>query len=318
MKKEDARKIYDKIKKYEKIVIARHIGADPDALASQIALRDSIKETFPKKKAIAVGALASRLKFIGSLDKMNDEYYDNALLIVTDTPDKKRVDDVNVDKFSTTIKIDHHPFVETYCDMEFIDLSSSSTCQMIIELINHTKLVMTKSIAEKLFIGLVSDSERFLFDYTSNKTFSLVSKLVGKYDIDFYSLYHDLYLRPLSEFRFMGYIQLNIEVTKSGLAYIKITKSILDEFKVDVGAAGNIINTFTFIKGIKVFVIFTEDIKNNVIRASLRSSGPIINRLSEQYNGGGHKFASGARLVDFNEVDEFVDKLDELCMEYDD
>lgn len=42
--------IYKEIKKFKTIVIARHVGVDPDAMASQIALRDSIRETFPDKK----------------------------------------------------------------------------------------------------------------------------------------------------------------------------------------------------------------------------------------------------------------------------
>ena len=45
---------YKVIKKYETIVIARHISVDPDAMASQIALRDSIKLTFPSKKVYAI------------------------------------------------------------------------------------------------------------------------------------------------------------------------------------------------------------------------------------------------------------------------
>ena len=49
------KKIFKEIKKYKTIVIARHIGVDPDAMASKIALRDSIKLTFPEKKVIAVG-----------------------------------------------------------------------------------------------------------------------------------------------------------------------------------------------------------------------------------------------------------------------
>ena len=41
------KKIYQKIKKYDTIVVARHIGPDPDAVTTEIALRDSIRETFP-------------------------------------------------------------------------------------------------------------------------------------------------------------------------------------------------------------------------------------------------------------------------------
>ena len=46
------------IKKYDNIIIARHIGADPDALGSQFALKELIKENFSEKNVYAVGATA--------------------------------------------------------------------------------------------------------------------------------------------------------------------------------------------------------------------------------------------------------------------
>ena len=67
------KKIYKKIKKYNTIVIARHIGPDPDAVCSQIALRDTIKATFPSKNVYAVGMSVSRFKSFGTLDKINEE-----------------------------------------------------------------------------------------------------------------------------------------------------------------------------------------------------------------------------------------------------
>ena len=41
-------------------------------------------------------------------------------------------------------------------------------------LISFTKLKINKDAAEKLYMGLVSDTNRFLYDYTSSKTFYLV------------------------------------------------------------------------------------------------------------------------------------------------
>ena len=38
-----------------------------------------------------------KFTFLGKLDKI--EKFNNALLIITDTPDRKRVDSVNVDDF---------------------------------------------------------------------------------------------------------------------------------------------------------------------------------------------------------------------------
>ena len=57
------KKIFKLLKKYDEIVLARHIGPDPDAVASQIALRDSIKLTFPNKRVYAVGAGVSKFKY---------------------------------------------------------------------------------------------------------------------------------------------------------------------------------------------------------------------------------------------------------------
>ncbi|MEG2311603.1 MAG: bifunctional oligoribonuclease/PAP phosphatase NrnA, partial [Bacilli bacterium] len=63
------KQIVNQIKKYDIIVIARHVGPDPDALASQIALKEIIKQTYPTKKVYAIGHPASKFKYIGMLDK---------------------------------------------------------------------------------------------------------------------------------------------------------------------------------------------------------------------------------------------------------
>lgn len=310
------KKIYRKIKKFDTIVIARHVGADPDALASQLALRDSIKNTFPKKKVYAVGYPASKFKYLGSLDKFVEDMYDNSLLIVTDTPDYKRVDGVDAKRFKYSIKIDHHPFVEKFCDLELIDDSASSASQLIMELIFNTRLKLTKEVAEKLYIGLVSDTNRFLFSYTTSKTFLLVSRLINETHLNFTPLYESLYTRPIREVRFEGYIANNMQITDNGLAYIKLNDDILNEYGVDSATAGNMVNNFNYIEEVLVWVVFSTDKVNENIRGSIRSRGPIINQTASLFGGGGHIYASGVRLKDDNQVNELIEALDEVCRNY--
>jgi bifunctional oligoribonuclease and PAP phosphatase NrnA len=310
------KKIFKLIKKYDNIVIARHIGPDPDCLASQIALRDIIKNTFNKKNVYAVGNHVSKFYYFGKLDKLEEDIANKSLLIILDTPDKERIDGVDFKKFKQAIKIDHHPFVENFCDLEFIDDKASSTSQMIMELCFNTKLKMTKEAAENLFMGLVSDTNRFMYYYTTFNTFSLVAKIMEKYQIDIEELYNRLYLRPLSEIRLQGYIGLNMTVTDNGLGYIKITNDIINQLGVDSASAGNMINNFNHIDGVLVWVSFAEDIKQNVIRAAIRSRGPIINEVAARYGGGGHKYASGARFKSFEDIEPFIEDLNKICQEY--
>ena len=135
------KQIYKEIKKAKTIVIARHIGPDPDALGSSLGLKELILNTFPKKEVYVVGSPASKFRFLGNLDKFNPEI-ENALLIVTDTPDRKRIDIPSLANFKKIIKIDHHPFIEEYADIEWIDDKSSSASQMILEFANDTDLIM--------------------------------------------------------------------------------------------------------------------------------------------------------------------------------
>ena len=50
--------------------------------------------------------------------------------------------------FSKMIKIDHHPFVESFCDIELIDDLKTSASEIIMELILNTELLCNKEIAE--------------------------------------------------------------------------------------------------------------------------------------------------------------------------
>ncbi len=308
------KKIYKAIKKYDTIVISRHIGVDPDAMASQIALRDAISLTFPSKKVYAVGNGSAKFRYMGKLDKVEEDLSD-ALLIVLDTPDKKRVDSVHFDMFDYSIKIDHHPYVETFCDLEYIDDTSGSVCQIIMELFLNTKFKLNEEIVRNLYMGMVSDTNRFLFG-TTNKTFEILSKMLSIYPISLPSAYQNLYMRPFSEVRLQGYIGENMILTENGVAYIKITNDIINQFQVDSASPGNMINHFNYIEEVLVWVTITEDVKNNIIRLAIRSRGPEINFIAEKYSGGGHKFASGARVSTFEEAMLLIDDLDEVCKKY--
>jgi phosphoesterase RecJ-like protein len=310
--------IYKLIEKYENIVIARHIGVDPDAMASSFALKNSILLTFPDKHVRLAGTGSNRFSYFGKLDK-NEEVKENTLLIVTDTPDIRRIDGIDdLSKFSAIIKIDHHPFIEKFGEnsLEYIDVNSGSASQIVLELINNTDLLMDKQIAEQIFWGIVSDTNRFMYNDSSSKTFYLVGDLIDKFGLDLVKLYEPLYSRPLEEVRLEGYIAMNLEVTENGVAYIKINNATLEEYKTDAASPGNMIGNFNYIDGINVWVFITEDVKNENFRISIRSRGPVINNIAEKYNGGGHKFASGAKITNINLEDNIKTDLDEICLKY--
>lgn len=292
------------------------MGPDPDAITSEIALRDSILYTFPHKKVYAVGAGVAKFKAYGSLDKLDEEALNNPLLIVLDVPNISRIDGVDVKKYKEIIKIDHHPKEDTMGRISWTDETSCSTAQMIAELIIMTRLKLNKAVAENLYLGIVSDSDRFLLSYTSPKTFNIAAYLVNKEHLDLKKLYDILYERPLNEIRFQAFLAMNMNVSENGFGYIKIKEEDLKEYNVDNATPSNLVNNFNFIKEVLAWCFITYDTKLKLYKLNIRSRGPVINEIASKYNGGGHKFACGARIEKMEDVDKLLEELDDACKEF--
>ena len=314
--KELFRQIFKLIKSYDEIIIARHIGPDPDAIASQIALRESIKLTFPNKRVYAVGAGVSKFKYLGSLDRIDYNSITNALLIVLDVPNFIRVDGIEGLTYKDIVKIDHHPKEDIEGTADFTSSDYSSTAEMVADLIFNTKLLMDKNIAENLFLGIVSDSERFLFKNTQMHTFEVVVKLIKDYSLDFVALYDNIYEKSFDECRFEAYIINNLTITNNKFGYILIDNKAIEEYEVDHSTPSVVINNFNFIKELNAWCFVTYDERNEIYKVNIRSRGPVINEVASKYNGGGHKYASGARIVKKSDVDKIIADLDKVCEEY--
>jgi len=306
--------IYNEIKKYKKIYIARHIGPDPDAFGSNLGLRDSIRLTFPEKEVYAVGATVSRFKYFGILDKVSNYDFENSLLIVTDTPDNRRVDIDNFLSFKHVIKIDHHPSVDKFGDIELVNTNSSSASELVYLLIENTKLKMNEKIAGNLFMGIVSDTNRFLFN-TNYETLNNVTNLIKKYKLDTEKLYRLVYSKPLSELRLQGHIASTLKVDKYGFAYVELDDDVMASFGSDSTAASNMINDFNNINEVLVWVFVSKD-KNNMYRVNIRSRGPEINEIASLHGGGGHKFASGVRTESHDVIEALLKDLKDATRKY--
>ena len=305
--------IYKQIKAHDTIVLVRHIGVDPDAMSSQIALRDSIRLTFPSKKVYALGNGSPKFGYIGTLDKY--DAYKDALLIVLDTPNIARVDIPDIAIYDYKIKIDHHQFIEKFCDIELIDTEATSASQIVLELIQHTNLKMNEKIARTIFIGIMSDTNRFLYN-PSPRVFKDVSEMVNKYKFDMEQALKDLYSRPIDEARLEGYIAQNMIINENKFGYIILTNEIIEKLGVDSASSGNIINNFSGIEELNAWAFVTEDVKNDIVRMNIRSNGPIVNKVAEKYNGGGHKLASGVRVKTIEEAKQVLHDLNLECIKY--
>lgn len=308
--------IIAKIKDYNVIIIHRHVRPDPDAYGSQVGLAEIIKHSFPEKKVYIVGDEDPSLEYMAQMDQIPDNTYEKALVIVCDTANEARVSDQRYVNGKEIIKIDHHPNVDPYGDLLWVDTNASSTSEMVYELFLKAEAEGFKCnarAAKLLYGGIVGDTGRFLFPSTTEKTFRYVSGLV-KYPFDRTELYENMYRTNLNLARLKGYILQNFTLSDAGVSSVKLSNQVLKEFNVTASETSQIVGVLGDIEGIRAWAIFVEE--EEIIRVRLRSKGPVINEVAAKYNGGGHPLASGATIKNWDEMDALVDDLEKTCSEY--
>ena len=316
IKKEVYRHIFKIIKKYDNIVLARHISPDPDAIASQIALRESIKETFPKKNVYAIGASVNKFKYLGNLDRVDVTEIKDALLIVLDVPNFYRVDGIEGLDYKEILKIDHHPAEDIIGAVDYTDPIKSSTCEMIAEIIMNTPLILTKTVAENLYIGILADSERFLLQNTTVETLKTTTRLLEESRIDFVALHDALYERSISEDKLRAYLINNIKISDNKFGFIYVTNETLKEYGVEATTVSSQVNNFYHLKELLCWMFVVYDERNDIYKANIRSCGPVINEIASEFGGGGHKYASGCRTNDYKRILKLAESLDKACEDY--
>ena len=304
------------IKQYETIIVHRHIRPDPDAYGSQGGLTAILKESFPDKKIFAVGQEEPTLNFLRRLDVIDDEVYKGALVIVCDTANQERIDDHRYTLGDKLIKIDHHPNMEPYGDLLWVDTTASSCSEMIYEFYLNGKesgLKMNDEAARLLFAGIVGDTGRFLFPSSTEKTFVYAGELIH-YNFSRTELFDRMYELDPKIIKLQGYILQNFALQPNGVASVKITKNLLKEYDARPAEASLLVGSLGEVKGIKAWVFFIEE--DNQIRVRLRSKGPVINVVARKFNGGGHPLASGATIYSWDEVEQVVNELGKVCEAY--
>ncbi|EWG10518.1 DHH family phosphoesterase [Cytobacillus firmus] len=306
-------KILDEIIKYETIIIHRHVRPDPDAYGSQGGLAEILKASFPEKSIFTVGQEEETLHFMRRLDEVSDDTYKGALVIVCDTANAERICDDRYGTGSKLIKIDHHPNMDPYGDLMWVDTNASSTSEMIYEFYLFGKeqgLKMSDEAARLLFAGIVGDTGRFLYPSTTEKTFAYAGELIH-YNFSRPELFDKMYELDANIVKLKGYVLQNFEMRSSGAAVMILKKELLEEFEAAPSKASLLVSTLGDVKGIKAWVFFIEE--SDQIRVRFRSKGPIINEIARKYKGGGHPLAAGASIYSWDEMDSVVRDLEAVC-----
>lgn len=300
--------ILNLINDYEQIILYRHVNPDFDAFGAQFGMYYTLKELFPNKNILIEGNLESSMTSYYDVPNMNDRKDIKTLGIVLDTANRDRIDG-DYSLCDKLIKIDHHIIVDSYGDYN-IEIESASSCSEIVTLLFKSENIhIPVSSANALYLGIVGDSNRFLYNSTTRSTFEAASYLLDM-GINIETLYKNIYLRKQKDLEITKYIY-NSYHFDGGVAWYYLSDDDLKKLNISREQGSNYVNSLANIDEFKVWMAVTENKETNNYRVSIRSRDLPINGIAAMYNGGGHKLASGATLESLDQLLELINKIKE-------
>lgn len=317
------RKILDKIKEYDKIILVRHTRPDGDAVGSTKGLQAILRASFPEKTVLLLNEdYADYTAFLGAEDApIPDEEYAGALVLALDTGTADRLSNKKTGLAREIVKIDHHIEDKPYGDLCWIEEHRSSTCEMIVNFYDsfREELKLPREAAEALFVGMVTDSGRFRYRETSGDTLRMAAILLET-GIDTDRIYAQLYLEDFASVKREADILRSVKMTPNGVCYLYISLKMQEKYGMTSEQASNTVNTMDKIKGSMIWIAFIEN-KNAAtgeesIRVRLRSRFVEVQPLACSYRGGGHACAAGATVYNRKEVRALLADADRLLGDF--
>jgi len=309
--------IFRKIEEYQRIMLFRHIRIDGDCVGATKGMKALIQNTWPEKEVYLIDDEKSEyLAFLGPDDaEVPDEMYREALGIVIDTASCARIANPKYALCREVIKIDHHIEREPYGTYNWVEEERSSACEMIAAFYEafRGRLKISREAATFIYTGMVTDSGRFQYEGVTGDTMRLAGLMLDQ-GIDTENLYAHLYLKDFESLKFKAFVYSNMEISPNGVAYIRISKAVQDQFGLSFEEACSAISYLDGIRGCLCWLAFIE--APDSIRVRLRSRFVAINSVAEHFSGGGHACASGATVYDDDEARALIAEADALIGEY--
>jgi len=196
------------------------------------------------------------------------------------------------------LNIDHHHDNTRFGTVNHVVEDASCTAEIVWDLMEPLAVGPTIEIAEALYVGLVTDTGKFMYENTGPRAHVMAAEMIAA-GIDVHGIYRRLYEgMPYAKLELLGRALASLERVDDGMltfAYID-----RDDFRMagaEESYSEGIIDHLRSVEGTKVAALARELFDGDGARkkVSLRSTdGAIdVSVIARAGGGGGHRRAAG-------------------------
>ncbi|MFM8561020.1 MAG: DHH family phosphoesterase [Solirubrobacterales bacterium] len=292
----------------DSLILATHEHPDGDAIGSLLAL-GWLLEGLGKDVAVHIGPDDLPMPYeydwldVSAVTTAVPDELSERVVVLLDCGNAERCSLFSPDSLPPTlVNIDHHHDNTAFGSVNYVDSSASCTAEIVWDLIGGLGAELTPPVAEALYVGLVTDTGRFMYSNTDARSHRMAEELLAT-GIDHNLIYRRIYERlPGAKLKLFARGLSAVQRPLDGALTISfLTAADFEETGASSDHTEGIVDFLRAVDGTRVAALVRElgDSAPGEWRVSLRSSdGAIdVSRIAREGGGGGHAAAAGFRTT---------------------
>jgi bifunctional oligoribonuclease and PAP phosphatase NrnA len=316
----DQLRVLEELRAAEKLIVITHENPDGDALGSLIAMQGILS---------AIGK--DCLMFIADRDLPPPQEYTFFPLagLVTEPPadlhertlvflDCGNLERNPAEAFQAPgmhiLNIDHHHDNTRFGTVDLVVDDASCTAEIVWGLMHALGVRPTQTVADALYVGLITDTGRFMYENTGRTAHLMAADLIDA-GVDVHDVYRRVYEDvPFGKIALLARGLANVERYDDGrLTVSALTATDFSDSGAEESFSEGVIDHLRAVAGTELAALVRDRIGSpDVIgqrKVSLRSSGDRVDVsvIARAQGGGGHKQAAGfSTALSHDELVQFL------------
>jgi phosphoesterase RecJ-like protein len=288
----------------QRFLLTTHEGPDGDALGSLLALHEILQQLgkdsvmFLAEKEFP---LPVEYRFLALQEVFHEPPVDlsDRTVVFLDCGNIDRMPVEWLREGQRILNIDHHHDNTRFGHVNLVDVGASCTAEIVFELSRRLGAETTQSIAQALYVGLITDTGMFMYENTDAHTHRVAADLIDA-GVDVNETFRRLYERvPEEKLRLIARALGKIDRRLGGtLSTTYLSAEDYAATGADETMTEGIIDFVRGIEGTSVAAVVRDkpDSQREARKVSLRSTdGSVdVSGIARKLGGGGHARAAGA------------------------
>jgi phosphoesterase RecJ-like protein len=197
------------------------------------------------------------------------------------------------------LNIDHHHDNTLFGTLNHVDPTASCTAEIVWDLMHGLGVAPSQSTAEAMYVGLVTDTGRFMYENTGPRAHEMAAEMISA-GVDPQAVYRRLYEDlPLARLKLLGFALERIQRFDEGaLTLAALSAEAFEEAGAQESFSEGIVDHLRAVQGTKVAVLIRELMEadqRGKRKVSLRATGDDmdVSAIARTQGGGGHRRAAG-------------------------